>query len=700
MKRGMHYTIIVIVEIIISLFLSSCRIPYPPGDKPTTINPTSTPATNSATTPEGMVTPSLEILDPPPPLSTALPTNQSPFTSGSDTGIIFLIDRSESENGVDTKRPVGDQTICKVIPEQQNLRYQVPEFVISLLSAYYSDKSSGPSAGVIEFGSTISTTLPLKPVQEYKTTPWASTLWKNATSFSPGNNYLEAINTAQSAFSPEIKNRIIVLISDGSFYGSKSSDRSAVESRLDELKDEMTTVLMIRTICEQVGRFEIPDSDDLNMWNSHLATESLAYEADPFRQAAQFIINEFFIDQQQPSRRFGWIQQEMTEFAETTPGDTLTVNVQAVVVGVSEVKLLENDEEDLYIDILAPRPALNHMYTNEADKKVEGGSCQTAYHWRLEAVPNLTDPRYGNLFGFYWWDYTRLVLPLTVWASDPSPSFNKIIYNNMPFLVGASIQDGNHRPEILAKSPCYKVRLDLFMGSKEIHYPEQELKNSLSFDFSWLVKDFDRLTNPQVITTTVSLLYYQDGSWMTIDQASDTVGMLFRPELSLSNSSMLECPPNSGTPIPCFDAKISISYLGANFYPDQEDLALHPTVTYLTSESPAEIRQQIADCNNTSGNDEQDCDRIIPDEDPWKIKGMTYYQTTLGGNDKELQPEIHYSSELLSSDVIFSWEKVKSFVSSHYSHLFLAWPQLPGNLMVWCELKHAGKCEPISKIER
>ena len=135
---------VIILDLLIGLVSSAVggctpptQTPIPsPVDTPTvTPTPEATPFPSacSAIPPADHIggTPT-RVVPPPAAAPSAAPTNVPP--SSAKTGIIFVVDRTIS---IGKQLPTDTEGgYCDSLPEQQILRYQIPEFFISLMAAY------------------------------------------------------------------------------------------------------------------------------------------------------------------------------------------------------------------------------------------------------------------------------------------------------------------------------------------------------------------------------------------------------------------------------------------------------------------------------------------------------------------------------------------------------------------------------------
>lgn len=148
-------------RIILILALSGCIFP-PSGSGHQGLNPPGPIVAKESATPMGSqepMTPTWTVASPPGVTRSPTITPAPPPAPFAKTGIVFLIDVSDSMNGeqrspteepspkddkpyVPSKSTGGSETICTKDSKQQNLRYQVPEYITTLLAALYADAVS------------------------------------------------------------------------------------------------------------------------------------------------------------------------------------------------------------------------------------------------------------------------------------------------------------------------------------------------------------------------------------------------------------------------------------------------------------------------------------------------------------------------------------------------------------------------------
>jgi hypothetical protein len=563
-KQMPRYLSLLIVALVI-LVAVACNGPRPSVTVPPPTQPTveATPTRPTST-----------------PILTLTPTLAPPLPPR--TGIVFLIDRSDSIGKV---KPTYQTGYCDKNPEQQSLRYQIPEFTISLLAAYYGKDAPWLRIGVVEYAAITNTVFSLQPVSWYLNPDWRSTLYQNSHTFSERTDYVAALQAAKDELAGSDK-KIIILISDGSFIlvsdsqvTSDNATRTKTFEKASELlQDKNLSIIMVRLVCPDLDNVDSELPRDILGWQGKLGPTAVLADGSkaPFSSTIRALLENPVLAYLFPSKDKGWIESQADW---STQGDVWKMSVKVVSLGATYRLTGEALEEYNITSVLG----MLNVFTNESDNAKRGGSCAAPYRWALTAFTNTTksDSQAVPLTGFYWYKTDPLPFSVNVHASPT------LILNNRPFDVRASVADSSYKLLIIANAECYGARLQVLDRMGEPVYSKTVmLKDSQTWgEISWRVEGYTPLTMPQTLTAEVTVVKRDDPRYSGPSN-KDMVKAEFTPEL-VSNQSVVQCDDNR-----CV-VTVTVRYVEASFHGQQ----VQPTFFALTSNSISSLSTRVAECS-------------------------------------------------------------------------------------------------------
>ncbi len=491
--------------------------------------------------------------------------------SSIDTGVVFLLDRSTS---IGRQYP-KDAGYCDTLPEQKGLRYQIPEFVISLMAAYHGPQATQPKISVIEFANTINTLLPLDTVSGYwQNTGWRGSLYANSNKFEDGTNYLGAIKKALTDLA-SVSNKIVILISDGSFIDVGNTPR---QKMLDEIKsllenDPALHFRMIRLNCPALATADPRLGDDIAQWiampgNVVLEDSSPA----PFDSIIKTLLGDPILNDLLPKNR-GWVD---ASFSWPTPPDIWRMTLSVVSLGASGYQLLESEPpsrnsapQNSNSHFMTPMQGMPNAFSDQSDSEVKGGRCDSRRQWTITSFASTTT-RNGYappLLGLYWWQTDPVPFSVKVEANRNDQGQPVSILNNAPIAVKVSLaQDRDAIIAIIKNARCYGVRLEVLDGNNQsIIFPKTVLlsdANNGGLESKWEIRDYT-LYKPQALTVLATVIRDPNTAHeQPVAQGSDTpVRLEFRP--TLASGARISCPSYCILTVP-------VQYVESNFHPGRQ----------------------------------------------------------------------------------------------------------------------------------
>lgn len=236
-----------------------------------------------------------------PPLVPPVP--KPPIQLIEDTVVLFALDNSQS-----ITKPQNWGT-CQ--SSQQNLRFDIPDFMVSLLKTIYFDRldASNLRVGVMGLASKVDTqAFPLLPIVDYDAS-FANKLKDHfGSAHADGNKFQDVFQEAGEIFqSSNAKTKILVLISDG-WLRPEQNNRDLIMQELQNLLNEKVQVVMVRLDCQIKDELYSPiyQRADMAMWKSTLG-EANIYSGEDNDLLKKLLHNPIFVPLLEPIQNALWL---------------------------------------------------------------------------------------------------------------------------------------------------------------------------------------------------------------------------------------------------------------------------------------------------------------------------------------------------------------------------------------------------------
>ncbi|MEW5987975.1 MAG: hypothetical protein AB1791_15185 [Chloroflexota bacterium] len=538
----------------------------------------------------------------PPPPSPSL----SEIPPAKDTAVVFLLDRSRSV-----------QSYCD--PEQLRLRDQIPQFLISLMSAYYYYDSSLPPIqlkfGVLAFpsssppptqppGTSEPPALLLRPLREYQRAVWPVDIESELADFVSDVGFTRPLDEALAALKqePDSTEKVVVLVTDGIFKFRQTDDgetlRTDLQEKVQQIFDEVENV-HVRVLlmpCPRAPRAPEYNSD-MNAWFAVPAREGhfRLLHNDSTQESPLFdgSINSFLkallspgepmtslLRPGSPESRWGWLEEQESA-PWSTPGDISRMNITLVTLGGTnfEVNSVNNNGTATLLGPMGDGLFPGEVFRYSDDGKAYG-HC-SPHQWSIKG------PIPGQPFiAFYWWQATTPPFFVDSVQTDLETQY---VVNNSNFKVFATVNNASSDFD-----SCYNVRLEVKDEDRNVIH-SQEYDKVLA-NTSWEV-NYRLFHGPQQLTVTVQIVrevIMQGQSRIVSESRPLSVEAAFEPELIEDSETVSTAACLGASEQNCIRLTFYLAYARKEFYAEGTNLGVDVfALSALDINSQSQLRGQF-----------------------------------------------------------------------------------------------------------
>ena len=582
------------------------------------------------------------------------------------TGILFLIDASESVLGRNQ-----ENSICTPDSAEQGKRYQVPEFTISVIAGMYPE-STWPKIGVIEFRrAQPDIVFELEaPSFYYKNIAWQEQLYAGEEKLRGGTYYLDVLQKVEADIDKnllELDSLTIVIISDGWLSGEGENYRDEVQKKAEDLLEKTNTsveFVFINVACPGLEN-QKGFMGDKNMWVSVFGEDAI------YNDGFDKLLPRLFegvpsLSALLRGKQIGWLPA-----TDDVPAQhTISAAVQKFDVSIVslaetaryEIMLTRNEGEfqETY-EINSIEGHINKSSFENDGLELDGLGCDMEYKWALifKKFSNGRESLMPEL-GFYWWKTKPIsfILDFEMDVDDFEDDEEVNFSVKMNFLK-------EYHLTMLARRACFTLRWTLQDASGKLikhgidTFTVDDCLNGVK-KFTFEKQIFDDYTPPLTLNVEISDI----GEESKLLASSEYELLTIHPSFNKQDSF-----------VDMDNKEISLIF---NYLGEGNDLGLE--VFALTEKSRQEIEKDRTDCLLNENNGSSSCgDYALPDavkrSDGFYQRSLTFGENHVSWDGNKVTYFLDISTSELEFEqngyniIEFKWEN--SFGMQQKIHCYL-----------------------------